>query len=213
MATRAFNYFSTFGETEILEYYELAASQTILAGDPLKFDTLGKLTAIAAQTDVVHCVAKTNGTSTSTSKTTIPVVMTRGGLQHFSTIFTPLLDDIAVNSGSTTTILAALTDGSADDLNGGTVYVKELDEQRVILDSSYSSNVVTITVLTPFSQAVDNTMTVRMVPFGAGDSAVKLLATTFRGISAVRADQSSGKLSVFAVDMPKKRAIIGFNAS
>ncbi len=219
--------------------YQLAASQTVYPGYAVKFSN-GKVTPISAQTDVsigiilgtantpdevspsVPSVPSTPDltstspvaiTTTSTSVVFVRVIPSNLGLTKFRIGFTPLVDDVAAESNSTITqSKVALTDGSSSDLVGGYVYCKELGEAKLITANTYSSNVVTLTHAA-FSRIVTTGDTLRVIPFGPGDTAVKFLASTYHGISNAIADLSSGKLTVHRVNLPKKYAIVSFNAS
>lgn len=181
-----------------------AVSTTFTKGDALKF-TGGKLAA-AGTTDVVEYIADATKTTAASDEETLDVIKVDGNL--FLVSFTPLLNDIAVNSGSTTTALAALTDGTSDDLKGGLVYCKETGDTRIITANTYSSNVVTITVGKAFSRALTSSDTIRVVPFGYGSKAVQLSGAST--IATTRAAATGGKVAIYGVSMAKKQAEVFF---
>lgn len=208
-----FQYVNDVLAAELIDYYQLAASQSVVPGDALKFSN-GKVTPVSAQTDVAMGVARDTATSTATSITTIGVVRANNGLTKFKIFFTPLVNDLAAQSNSTITqSKVALTDGSSSDLVGGYVYCKELNETRLITANTYSSNVVTLTH-EAFTRIVTTGDTLRVIGFGPGDAAVKFGSSNpQRNISNVIADLASGKLTVHEVNLAKKFAIVSFNAS
>lgn len=181
-----------------------AASTTFVKGDALKF-TSGKL-ALAGTTDTVEYISDQTLTTSSATEDYLDVIKVDGNV--FEVGFTPLINDGACSSGSTTTALTALTDGSTSDLVGGLVYCKELDETRIITANTYSSNVVTITVGKAFSRAITSSDTVRVVPFGYGSKAVRLSGED--GISTTIAGATGGKVAIYKVDMKKKTAQVFF---
>lgn len=196
------------GQREEIIKVPMAVSATVAIGDACQFIN-GKLKRVDAQADIVTHIAAENYTTTSTEFYLVKAIPTEGLI--FENVFTPLMDDITATSGSTTTALGALTDGSSSDLVGGLIYVKQLDEWRVISANTYSSNVVTITVVEPFSRAIAAGDSIRVVPFGYGDMAIKLKASTYYdGVSNVRGDESGGKLFVRGLDMKRKAVQVQF---
>lgn len=198
-------------DTEIAEIYELGASLSVVEGEPGLFSS-GKAIKCSGQTDKPDFIFAEAKVSGAADLVLVRVIPTLRGFRRFSTIFTPLVNGLAAQSGSSETVVkVALTDGSADDLNGGLVYIPELDEVRNILDSSYSSNVVTITVLTAFSRAITVNDTVVVVPFNVGYSP-KLKSSTFDTISNAIADKNNGYCKLHKIDMKRKRAKVCFAA-
>lgn len=197
------------GGRDVTHKLQIKASATVAAGDALEFAD-GKLQRCSAQADLPRYVALEGATSTATSLTKISVIPTFGNV--FNVSFTPLVNDLAGQSNATTTnVKVALADGSANDLAGGLVYVKELDETRLIVSNTYSSNVVTIVVAEAFSVAPTTTHTIRVVPFGPGTNALKLDSTNpHKAISVAIADITGGKVSIFDVDMKRKVAKVSF---
>lgn len=197
---------SRSGGRDILRKRQIAASATVVAGDALEV-TDGKFKRVSAAGDTVVAIAAESATSTATSLTKIKLVEVFGNI--FEVGITPLIDDVAANSGSTTTALVALTDGSSSDLVGGTIYVN--GEQRIISANTYSSNVVTITWLEPIADAVASGDLVRVVPFGLGTLALKLHASNFyNSLSSAIADITGGKVAIDNVDLEKKVAHVYF---
>lgn len=196
------------GQREEIVEVPMAVSATVAIGDACQFIN-GKLKRCDAQADVVTHIAAENYTTTSTEFKKVKAQPVEGMICRNT--FTPLMDDITATSGSTTTALGALTDGSSSDLVGGLIYIKQLDETRVISANTYSSNVVTITVVEPFSRAIAAGDSIRVVPFGYTDAALKLKASTYYdGVSTVRGDESGGKLVVRDVDMKRKTVDVQF---
>jgi hypothetical protein len=197
------------GGRDVVLKMQMIASGTIAAGDALEFAS-GKLQRCNAAADRPRYVALEDATSTATELKKISVIPTFGNV--FKVGFTPLVNDLAGESNAvTTTVKVALADGAENDLVGGYVYVKQLDEQRLITANTYSSNIVTITVAEGFSVAPTTTHSIRVVPFGPGTAALKLHASTmYNTISAAIADVTGGKVSVLEVDMKRKAAKIEF---
>lgn len=206
---------SVGGQRDVIEKKQLAASATVVAGDALEFAN-GKVQRVNAAADVVSYIALESATATATSQTMIQVVKAAGSNGVFAVPITPLLNDVAVNSGSTTTALAALADGTENDLAGGIVLISSAGQDpvtsaRIISANTYSSNVVTITWLEPLAVAASSSDTLRVVPFGPGETAVKLHASTmYNTLSVVRGDETGGKVGIFAVDLAKKEAQVTF---
>ncbi len=233
-----FEFFPDSGEVEIYKIFQLAASQTLYPGDAVKLSN-GKITVVNGQTDIaIGVVAAPSGkpgssmypttpsvpdittqsplpiTSTATSEVFARVQLSNGGRTKFKLSFTPLVNDLdAESNASTTTVKVALADGSSSDLVGGYVYIPELGEAKLITANTYSSNVVTLTTAA-FSRAVTTGDTVRIIPFGPGDTTVQFAsANPQRNISNVIAELASGKLTVHAVDLAKKTVIVSLNPS
>lgn len=181
---------------------QIAASATVTAGDALEFSN-GKLQRCNAQADTPEYIALEGATSTSTSLTTIKVQEIGRSTSYVA--HTPLINDVAVNSGSTTTVLCALTDGSSSDMVGGVVYFPEQDLHRIITANTYSSNVVTITFVEPLPRAAAAGDTVRATAFGPGTRAVKLDSSNpHKAVSSARADVSGGSVRIRKVDLKKR---------
>jgi hypothetical protein len=181
----------------------------VTKGDLLEFVD-GKLKKINSQTDTAKYIAAEDGDYTSGSITKIDVIDVFGAIAEVA--FTPLVDGTACNSNaSTTTVKVALTDATNDDLNGGLVYIPELDETRVITDSAYSSNVVTITVGEAFSVAPTTTHTCKVIPFNVGAKPKYHASTMYNTLSTVQADRTGGTCTVYNVDMKKEVAEVIFD--
>lgn len=199
------------GDTEIADILELGNSQTVVKGELGKYSS-GKAILLSSQTDKPDFIFDEDKTIDSDDIYMIRVIPTLRGFRRISTIFTPIVNEVAANSNaSDVTVKCALADGDADDMNGGLVYIPELDEVRNILDSSYSSNVLTITVNKAFSRAVTTGDTVVAVPFNVGFSP-KLLTSTYRSISSVRADKNNGYCKLMRVDLKRRKATVCFAA-
>lgn len=191
------------GNTDIIrDDLQMAASATITAGDALEFAN-GKLQRANAQADTPEYVALEGNTTTSTSLVKPKVIEV--GRSTFTVPHTPLINDVAVNSGSTTTVLCALADGSSSDMVGGVVYFPEQNEHRIITANTYSSNVVTITFVEPLPRAAASGDTVRATAFGPGTRAVKLDSSNpHKAVSSARADVSGGSVRIRKVDLKNR---------
>lgn len=181
---------------------QLGASKTVSVGDLLEFSS-GKLQRCNAQADTPEYVAQEDNASTSTSLVKPKVVEV--GRASFNVAHTPLINGVAVNSGSTTTVLCALTDGSSDDMVGGVVYFPEQDAHRIISANTYSSNVVTITFVEPLPRAAAAGDTVRATAFGPGTRALKLDSSNpHKALSSARGDITGGSVRVRKVDLKNR---------
>lgn len=204
---------SVDGRRDIIKRLQVGASATIVKGDALEF-TDGKVKRVSAAADVVQFIALEDAVTSSTDLTFINCVQAAGSGGIFKVGITPLVNTTA-NSGSTTTALVALTDGSSSDLVGGYIWVSSAGStkvsQRIITANTYSGNVVTVTWVEPLSQAVASGDTVRIVPFGLSEAAVKLHASTFYNtLSVVRGDETGGKVSIYEVDLPNNEVLVTF---
>lgn len=196
---------SRVGDCDIIrEDRQLGASLTVLAGDLLQ-ESNGKL-IFATAAGTPRFLALEDKTSGATDIVFIKVLdLSLCLLKHG---ITPLLDEAAVVSGTTTTVTAALSAGSTNDLVGGVVYLKEQDAHRIITANTYGSGNVVITFLEPLDRAPVAGEKVSMVPFGPSDQAVKLASSNpQRNISTAIADLSGGKMAVEEVRLDKKDII------
>ena len=215
MAATGFRFSHTLGgQRDLLgPERELAPSIIVAPGDLLVWDTaLGKLVLMTSNTGTPDYVADVDKTSTATGAETAQVVPALQNYGVWKIKFTPLHDGLVASSGSTTTAVIAAGSGiSADVYNGGLVYCVELNETRIILDSSGSSGSnVTLTVLTPFSATLSG-KTLRVVRWGFASAAVKLkTASVHNAIGTDAGDDTGGKVAIYDVDMQKKIALVIF---
>lgn len=126
----------------------------------------------------------------------------------FEVPLTPVVNGTFCNTNTNKKqVKVALADGSPDDLNGAIVYIVELNEWRVILDSAYSSNVVTIDVNEDFTEAPTTTHRAYVFNIGFGTDTLKADATTpQRAIGNARADALGGKFVVYDI-FPKEKLL------
>lgn len=198
------------GNTDAADQHlrRLGPSLTVLENDLLKFGTTttaGRLIfpAAAESPDFMALEAKTSGAND------VVEVWCRRILKMidiFEIGLTPVVNGTACNANTDKKkVIVALADGSADDLNGAVVYISELNEWRIILDSAYSSNVLTIDVNEDFTEAPTTTHHAYVFNFGFGDTAVKLGSSNpQRNIGNLRADRTGGKVVIHAL-LPKEK--------
>lgn len=127
----------------------------------------------------------------------------------------PVLNGATCNSNSTATQVLVASAGSNGDYLGGTIYIREFGQQRIITASTNSASVYTFTINTPFSQpqlglnppasliaTTGNTAIV--VPWSKGQTAVKFSATRpWEGIGTAVADASGGTNKIEEVDLSR----------
>lgn len=197
------------GNTDIIrDDLQLKVSGVAAIGDGLEF-TNGKLQRCNAQADTPEYVAIEAATATSTSLTTLKVIEV--GRSVFQVAITPLVDALTASSGSTTTAVCVLSAGSTDDMVGGTVYIKETNEHRIISGNTYSGGNVTFTWIEPTARAVASGDTVSAVPYGPGTRALKLNSSTpYSGLSNAIADITGGNARVRKVDLKNKKVDVYF---
>ena len=194
---------SRVGDTDLVrEDLQLGPSVVATKGDLLIFSN-GKLILATAQSTPLF-LALESKTSTGTSLTRIRVLDIR--LALLKSQISPLLDDVSIVSGSTTTAVVPLTAMSGDELVGGVIYFPEQNAHRVISASSAtSSSNVTITFLEPLNRAPVAAEKARVVGFGPGDAAIRLSAED--AISTAVAGLSGGKMFIDEVRLDKKQVI------
>lgn len=185
---------------------QLAASISVAVGDALVMSNneLAKATSSTTQVDFICREAKTSGASDIVKPLLVDARLTKS----FKIGITPLYNDVAAASGTTTTAVIATSGLSSNDLRYGFVYCKELNEQRVISASSATSgNQSTITVVEPFSRAIAAGDSIRVVPFGIGADP-KL--SDENELSVAVADKTGGPVRVLAVDLKAKQVEVVF---
>lgn len=195
---------SRIGDTNLLrDDLQLGPSVVATKGDLLIFSN-GKL-ILATATSTPQFLAMESKTSTSTSLTKILVMDIR--LALLKSQITPLHNDIAIVSGTTTTAVAAAGSGlSGDEYLGAVIYFPEQDAHRIVSASSASSGSnVTFTFLEPLGRAPVAAEKFRAVPFGPGDAAIKLSAED--AVSNALADITGGKIFIDEVRLDKKQII------
>lgn len=190
--------------------HPLAASLDLVKGTALSLEA-GKL-AVAGTTEVVRFIlaedAETGATglSPTTGLPVFPPVIPVTDDKVFECAITPELEE-AATGGSTTTVTA--TEATTDnDYDGGTIYINELNAQRVIDDSQETGGTTTFTFIEPVHTAVTSSMSFKAVPFAQGD-AVKL-NTTGTGLDTDVGDETGGKLAIEYVDLLREVAGVRF---
>jgi len=196
---------SLAGTADPLRKFQMVASGAIVKGDLLEF-TNGKIGRVNAQADSAPYVAEESATSDATSVVMVTCRSTQKGLAEFDVGITPLVDLAAcASNASLTTVKLPLTDGSSSDLVGGSVYIRELNQQRVITANTYSSNVVTITVAEPFTSAPTTGMYGSIWAGGVGMAGKLHASTMYNTLSNVIADaRSGGKAIIQEIDLKNK---------
>ena len=224
---------SFFGSTDLERFLQIAPSLQVNPGDALKLDANSKLAFVAA-TDKCDYVANTlklvglpnlNATSTplgpqitsgAADFTYIRCTPAGAGDIIYATSFVPLTTavDPAVVSSTTTSVTFVLTAGASNDLQGGLIYIPQLDETHTIISNSYAGGNVTInvnepwgwSVATPNGVTLPTTYTVRVVPWGFKSKTVQFGSTPQRTISNTIAGATGGNIIIHDVDM--KRMIV-----
>jgi hypothetical protein len=115
----------------------------------------------------------------------------------------PTVNGTACNANASTTSVLFAYGGGATDLDLGTVYIPELDQQRNIVSGAVGAGVMTLTVDEPFSRAPTTGDTVKAVPWSKGShSAVKFDATDpSQGIDTAVANKTGGQARIEGVDL------------
>jgi hypothetical protein len=191
------------GNDVVNNKHQLAASLTVQKGDCLNFSA-GKL-AVAGTTELVKAIAQEDVTSTSTSLSKINVIAVTDD-QIYECTIAPTIEELATG-GSTTTVTASEAT-SDNDYDAGTIYVAELNEQRVIDDSQDTAGVVTFTVIEPFSRAIVAGDHIKVIPFAAGASPA--LNSAGDCVDVTVANKTGGKLEVEAVDLRNEKVQVRF---
>lgn len=104
---------------------QLAASLTVADGDALVVSNgeLAKATSSTTQVDFICQEAKTSGSTDIVKPLCVPARRNA----RFNIDITPLHNEVAAISGSTTTVVIAQSGyGSGNELQYGTVFIKEL---------------------------------------------------------------------------------------
>lgn len=184
----------------------LAVSQSIADGDALKLAS-GKLTPAGSADTQVDFIAQETKVSGATDLL-YPLVVAARKNARFKIGIIPLHNEVAAVSGTTTTVVIAQADYVGSELVGGIVYVKELNQQRVITASSATSGGnITITVNEPFTSAPAAGNKVSTVPFGIGGDPKLLTKNT---VDTAIANKTGGPFNVFNVDMKGKAIEVVF---
>lgn len=175
--------------TELMFEIQAKKSTTYVADSLFKFSA-GLPTAVSAQTDVAAgLVVNVNSTPYSGQKTSgsgYPAAPLRPANSLASTTageklkylpvapgmlfeadFTPLINGAVATAGTVTQVVVPYG-GSTSDLNGGAVYIRDLDWQGVIETSVVSAGSVTIVFTPPAPIAAAAGMIVDATAFGVG---------------------------------------------
>lgn len=218
MATYFTYWGSYFGNSDLDVGFnkQIAASATVLKGQPLTLAAIGKLglSTVAQIVDYIWDDADT--TSTSTSLTTGKVIPAGKGVVIWKAalnLITGASDVLCTVTGSTTTATFACTAGSSNDMIGGVIYLPYSDEPRLISANTYSGGNCTVTWIEPVAVAPTTATYIRVSCIGPGDKAVQLSATGGTAGGAVIADKTGGKLSVFRLKLSEKYGLFTFNAT
>lgn len=190
--------------------HRLGASLSVVKGEALNL--AGNLLAKATATGKVTHIAQEAKTTTSTQQSMMDVLPVSPDMV-FEQSFTPLYDDDTATSGSTTTaVFDCGVSGNNDDINGGLIHCVELNETRVITDSSYSSQVVTVTVTEPFSRAIAAGDTLRVCAPAEGNIAHQLDGSSpSLLVGQAVDDDSSGNVTIRKIDLENKKIEVSFN--
>jgi hypothetical protein len=166
---------------------------------------------MAGATDIAHFIAQETVSSGASDIVKPDVISVGGGQSIFECSITPFVNDGVVISGSTTTVVVDDPGSNSNDfMNGGMVWIKELDEQRVILDSAVSGGNITITVGEAFSRAPAAGETVRATVVGLATIAGRMNSTS-DGLDTELA--TGGKVTYHKIDLKRKMAEVSFNPS
>lgn len=189
--------------------HPLAASLNLVAGQALSLES-GKL-AVAATTEVVRFIlaeaAQTDATGLGSDGLPVfPAVYSATPDKVFECSISAELDELATGGSTTTVVITETT--SDNDYDGGTIYIEDLDAQRVIDDSQETGGSTTFTVIEPFVRAIAAGDSMRAVPYAQGD-AVKLNSTGL-GLDSDVGDETGGKLFIEKVDLKRLKAEVCF---
>lgn len=218
MAAPKYTWFqSFFGNTDVVARvkHQLAPSTTVAKGDALSLGANGKL-SLAAVGGVVDYIAAEDATSTATSLTFIKVISAGKGLgiwKALLNLITGASDVLCTASGSTTTAVFACTAGSSNDMIGGVIYFPASGEHRKITANTYGGGNCTVTWIEPIAAATTTSTYCRVSAIGVGDKTVQLAAAGGAPGGAAIGDKTSGKVTVYELDIINKTGYFTFNPS
>ena len=228
-----FRYRQSFGPStnELMEHIQGLKNTTYVVDSLVKFSG-GLPIAITGQTDAAsHVVVNVcdipyagqgqgptgyptvpirpaSSMATTTAGEKVALIPLAPGLL-FDVDITPLINKAVATSGSTATAVVAYG-GSTSDLNGGFVYIADLNWQAVIETSVANSGAVTITFTPPAPVAVASGMIVSATCFGKGDAPKFDNAAPSTTLSSAFADKSGGKVVVRDGDLSKGIVTVQF---
>ncbi|MBS1586949.1 MAG: hypothetical protein JSS82_15545 [Bacteroidetes bacterium] len=184
----------------------LAASQTVNDGDAVKLAS-GKVTPCTSSDTQADFIVQESKTSGATD-IVMPLMIAARRNARFKIGITPLHNEAAAVSGTSTTVVIAQSGYAGSELVGGVVYIKEQNAHRVISASSATSGGnITITFIEPLAVAPSAGNKVSTVPFGINGDPKFLAKNT---IDTALANKTGGAVNVMQIDLKNKQLEVVF---
>lgn len=224
-----FELISNIGDKDVMEHKQGKASTQYAKNAAMELTATGLFQHVDSQTDVVTHIFSgmvpyfsKQLQSSDMRPATEDLTTTRGekvkglpvGDLIFATDITPLADDVAALTNTTTTqcVFAALGYGgeATNDFTNGTVYFPVFDSQHHITGDTFGGGNHTLDFVPATVRAVTVGDTIRACVFGPGRSPKLNSSNPHLGLSNAAADKAGGKVLINSVDLKNKRAYLSF---